>query len=274
MMFLSKNFLKVCLACLPILAFSLFSQAQQAPVLGSVNGSKIYAKQLDEWVKNAIAGGATDSPEMRQSILNELVVREAVLQDAKKSGLTSKPDNEFKIKIASQNAVMDLWFAEYFQKHPLTENDLKAEYDKQVELTKSGRNSNEYRVSQILLADEKDAERAIIQINSGAQFENIAKEKSLDKTSAANGGAVNWALPDQLMSPIGDVVMNLQKGKINNKPIKTQIGWHVIRLDDVRPYKIPSFEDAKQSLAQALIQKKKQEAIADLMKRTQVVQGK
>lgn len=255
-------------------SFSRLTHAQSSAVLGSVNGSKIYLKQLDEWVKNALDGGAADSPELRQSLLNELVIREAVLQDAKKNGLASRPENEFKIRVASQNALMDLWFAEYFQRHPLAESDLKVEYDKQIELTKSGRNSNEYKVSQILLASEKDAEQVIIRINAGASFEQVAKEKSLDKSTASNGGVVNWALPDQLMSPIGDLVMNLSKGKINGQPIKTQIGWHVIRLDDVRPYKIPRFEDVKQSLAQALVQKKRQEAIAELMKRTQIVQGK
>jgi peptidyl-prolyl cis-trans isomerase C len=250
------------------------AQTQASQVLGSVNGVKIYVKQLDEWVKNAVANGAKDDSGLRQQLINEIVVREAVLQEVKRSGLAVKPENDFKIKVAQQNVLMDLWFAEYFKNHPISDADVKAEYDRQANLTKDGRNSNEYKVSQILVSSEKDAEDIINKLNSGSSFESLARDKSLDKTSAQNGGSVNWAFPDQLMSPIGDIVLTLSKSKFTQKPVKTQIGWHVIRLDDVRKYKIPPYDEAKQTLAQQMVQKKKQEAVEQLMKKTKVVQGK
>ncbi len=263
---------RVALVAVSLLA--AFAVNAQTGVLGTVNGSPITKKQLDDWVKNAVANGAKDTPELRQSLLNEVVVREAVLQDVKKAGLVSKENNEFKVRVAQQNVLMDLWFAEYFKSHQVTESDVKAEYDRQVSLTRDGRNSNEYKLSQILVATESEAEAIISKLNSGSSFESLARERSLDKTSAAQGGAINWVLPDQIMPPIGDIVINLSKGKIAPNPIKTQIGWHIVRLDDSRKYKIPAYDDAKQSLAQNLMQRKKQEAVEELMKRSKVVQGK
>lgn len=240
----------------------------------SVNGVKIQTKQLEDWVKNAVNNGAKDSPELRQSILNELVVREAVLQDVKKTGLATRGQNDFKVKVAQQNVLMDLWFADYFQKHPISESDVRADYDRQANLTKEGRNSNEYKVSQIFVASEKEAEELIGKINSGTSFESLAREKSLDRASAVAGGAVNWALPDQMMAPIGDAVLTLSKGKITPKPIKTQSGWHILRLDDVRRFKLPAFEEVKQNIAQGMLQKQRQEAVAELIKKSTITQGK
>ena len=265
----------VTLIYLALIAGTTCVQAESAgPVLGSVNGAKIYVKQVDDWVKNAVASGAKDTPDLRKSITDELVVREAILQDVKKTGLANRPEIDFKIKMAQQNTLLDLWFAEYFKSNPITEQDLKAEYERQVNLTKEGRNSNEYKLSQILVADQLEAEAIIEKLNGGYSFEKMAKEKSLDKASGAQGGSVNWALPDQLMTPIGDVALNLTKGKVAQKPVKTQIGWHVIRLDDVRKYSIPAFDDVKQTIAQTLIQRKKQEAVAQLMSKSKFTQGK
>lgn len=257
-----------------LMTISQVAMAQAGGPSVSVNGVKIQAKQLEDWVKNAVNNGAKDSPELRQSILNELVVREAVLQDVKKTGLATRGDNDFKVKVAQQNVLMDLWFADYFQKHPIKESDLRADYERQANLTKEGRNSNEYKVSQIFVASEKEAEDLIVRINSGASFETVAREKSLDKASAASGGAVNWALPDQMMAPIGDAVVALTKGKMTSKPVKSQNGWHIVRLDDVRRFKLPAFEDVKQNIAQGMIQKQRQEAVAELVKKSNITQGK
>ena len=113
-----------------------FAHAQQAKTLLTVNGSKITSAQVDQWVSVSVSNGAKDTPELRQSILNDLVLREAVALDAKKTGLLTKGNNAFRIKMAEQNAMMDIWFAQYFANHPVTNEDVRAVYDKQVELSK------------------------------------------------------------------------------------------------------------------------------------------
>ena len=255
--------------------FSVTAQAQgSGQVLGVVNGGKVYVKQLEDWVKNAVANGATDSPELRKSIADELVVREAILQDVKKTGLATSPENDFKVKVAQQNILLDVWFANYFQKNPITEQAIKAEYDRELNLSKDPKNANEYKISQIVVANEKDAEDIINKLNLGTSFETLAKDKSLDRNSAAQGGSINWALAGQFLPPVGDAVMALSKGAFTAKPIKTQVGFVIVRLDDVRKFRMPSFDEAKGTIAQGMVQQRKQAAVAELMKTVTVTKGK
>lgn len=249
------------------------AHAQQSQTLLTVNGAKITAAQVDQWVAVSVSEGAKDTPELRQSILNDLVLREAVAQDAKKTGLLNKPNNAFKIKMAEQNAMMDIWFAQYFAAHPVTNEDVRAVYDKQVELSKDPKNSTEYLVAQIVVANEADGVEIIRQINNGASFADLAKAKSLDQTSGQQGGIVGWALPSQLTPPINDLVPNLTKGKVTQVPVKTSNGWHVIKVDDTRPFVLPTFDQARNAIAQSLIQQKRQEAVNVLMKSTKISKG-
>ena len=249
------------------------AHAQSSKTLLTVNGAKITNAQVDQWVSVSVSEGAKDTPELRQSILNDLVLREAVAQDAKKTGLLAKGNNAFKMKMAEQNATMDIWFAQYFADHPVTNDDVRAVYDKQVELSKDPKNSKEYLVSQIVVANEAEGVDLIKQINNGTSFAELAKAKSLDKNSAQQGGVVGWALPSQLAPPVNDLVPNLSKGKVTQTPVKTANGWHIIKVDDVRPFVMPTFDQAKNTIAQSLIQQKRQEAVNALMQTTKITKG-
>jgi len=246
------------------------ANAQPNKALVSVNGSKITASQVDQWVSVALSDGAKDSPELRQGILNDLILREAVAQDVKKSGLLSKSNNAFKVKLAEQNAVMDTWFAQYLASHPVTDAEIRGVYDKQLELSKDPQNAKEYLVAQIVVANEVEGVDLIKQINSGISFEELAKTKSLDKTSGAQGGVIGWALPSQLTAPVNDIAPNLGKGKFTQTPVKTANGWHVIKVNDVRPFTLPSFDQAKDAIAQSLLQQRRQEAVNALMRDVKV----
>jgi len=241
-------------------------------VLVLVNGAKITSGQLNDWVNVAVSEGAKDSPELRQSIMNDLILREAVSQDAKKTGLLTAGNNAFKIKVAEQNAVLELWFAQYFKAHPLSEADVKAEYEKQVALSKEPQNNKEYKLSQIVVGSESEANQIIAQLNKGASFASLAQEKSLDKNSGSRGGVMGWALPSQLVPPINEIVVSMTKGQFTLKPIQTSNGWHVVMVDDVKPFVIPSFDDAKAGIAQALVQQRRQEAVGALMKTIKISQ--
>lgn len=254
-------------------AFISFAHAQQAKTLLTVNGSKITSAQVDQWIAVSVSEGAKDTPELRQSILNDLVLREAVAQDAKKTGLLTKGNNAFKIRMAEQNAMMDIWFAQYFANHPVTNDDVRAVYERQVELSKDPKNSKEYLVSQIVLANEAEGIEIIKQINNGASFADLAKAKSLDQNSGQQGGIVGWALPTQLTPPINDLVPNLVKGKVTQAPVRTSNGWHIIKVDDVRPFVMPTFDQARNAIAQSLIQQKRQEAVNALMQNTKIAKG-
>jgi peptidyl-prolyl cis-trans isomerase C len=267
---------KIALSTLTAIVFagaSALAYAQSGPVLMTINGSKIYASQVNEMVSMAVANGAKDSPELRQNILNDLAVREVITQDIKKTGLLNKDNNAFKLKLAQQNTMLDLWFAEYFKTHPVTEADIKAEYDRQLAISKDPKNAKQYEVAQIMVATEAEAQDIIKQISAGTKFETLAKEKSLEKVSGAQGGVVGWVFPDQLAAPINDLVVSLGKGRVSPAPVKTNNGWHVIKVDDVRPFVMPEFDQVKNNIAQELVQKRRQEAINALLKDAKVSKG-
>ena len=141
------------------------AQAQNAAVV-VVNGTKIMQKEVDVIAKNAVLRGAKDSPELRQAIVNDLILREAILQDVKKNSIDKKGDNPEKIKLAQQQVLQELWFEEYLKAHPISEVDVRSDYDRQFNLTKDGKNSNEYKISQIIVSNESEAKDIISQINS------------------------------------------------------------------------------------------------------------
>ena len=261
------------LIALTLLGTVASAYSQSGPVLTTVNGSKIFTSQLNEMVALAVANGAKDSPELRQNVLDDLVVREVISQDIRKTGLLNKDNNALKLKLAQQNTLLDLWFEEYFKKNPVTESDIRAEYDRQAALSKEAQNSKQYEVSQIQVATEAEAAEIIQQINKGAKFETLAKDKSVEKISGAQGGLVGWVLPAQLAPPINMLIVNLDKGKVTQTPIRTNNGWHVIRVDDVRPFVIAPFDQVRNTLAQELVQQRRQQAINRLIQNAKVAKG-
>jgi peptidyl-prolyl cis-trans isomerase C len=262
-----------CIATVALTGTSVCAYAQSGSVAMTINGGKIYTSQVNEMVSMAVANGAKDSPELRQNVLNDLAVREAITQDIKKTGLLSKDNNALKLKLAQQNAMLELWFAEYFKLRPVTEADVKAEYDRQVAASKEPQNSQQYEVAQIMVATEAEAADIIKQINAGTKFETLAKEKSLEKVSGAQGGVVGWVFPAQLAPPINELIVNLGKGKVAPSPVKTNNGWHVIKLDDIRPFVMPAFDQVRNNIAQELVQQRRQEAINALLKDAKVIKG-
>jgi peptidyl-prolyl cis-trans isomerase C len=267
---------KTILRSLTALVFSsaaVLAYAQSGPVLMTINGSKIYTSQVNEMVAMAVANGAKDSPELRQNLLDDLVAREVISQDIKKTGLLNKDNNALRLKLAQQNTLLELWFEEYFKKNPVTESDVRAEYDRQVALSKEPQNSKQYEVSQIQVATEAEATEIIQQINKGAKFETLAKDKSLEKISGAQGGVVGWVLPAQLAPPINTLIVNLTKGQVSQSPIRTNNGWHVVKLDNVRPFVIAPFDQVRNNLAQELVQQRRQQAVNTLLKDAKVAKG-
>ena len=236
----------------------------------TVNGVKITTRQFNQRFSNAISEGGEDTPQLRQAILNDLIMREAVSQDLKRSGLIGKDKNIFQLEEAREKAMLDLWFAQYFKVHPLTDADVRAEYEKQTAASKDAKNAQEYLLSQIVVGSETEAIDIVNQLNSGIAFETLAKEKSLDKDSGAQGGLLGWALPTQITSPIDEAIVSMMAGQVT-KPIQTKAGWHIVKVNNTQPRAVPDFEHVKIGIAQKMAEDKRQQAIAELMSTVKVV---
>ena len=175
-----------------------------------------------------------------------------------------------KVEVARQSAILDLWFAQYFKAHPLTDADVRTEYEKQVAVSKDPNNTKEYQLSQIVVASEDEGIEIITQLNSGVAFETLAKEKSLDKDSGAQGGLLGWAVPSQITAPIDEAVISMALGQVT-QPIQTKVGWHIVKVNNIKPIAVPDFEQVKLGIAQKMAEEKRQQAVAELMSSVKVV---
>lgn len=221
--------------------------AQNAAV---VNGKPIPTAKVDEFVKALEAQGRPDSPQTRELVREELIAREIFVQQADKEGLSRNKDVERQLESTRQDILIRALIREHLTKNPVTDNDIKAEYDRFAKQSSAG--GKEYKASHILVEKEDEAKKIIEQLKKGEDFEGLAKKQSKDPGSGANGGDLGWATPDTFVKEFGDAMAGLEKGKTVTEPVKTQFGFHVIRLDDVRTAAPPPLEQVKPQIQQQL----------------------
>jgi peptidyl-prolyl cis-trans isomerase C len=241
------------IARLLALLISMATFPAMAQNLAVVNGKPVPTSRADLMVKQMATQGQQDSPQLRAMVKEELINREILIQEADKQGLANNADVKNQIEIARQAIVIRALVSEYLKKHPITDAEIKAEYDR----FKAQAGDKEYKARHILVEKEEDAKAIIAKLKGGAKFEDLAKQ-SKDTGSAANGGDLDWASPASFVKPFSDAMVGLQKGQITETPVKTQFGYHVIRLDDIRAAKIPTLDEVKPQISESLQQKKLQ----------------
>jgi peptidyl-prolyl cis-trans isomerase C len=174
------------------------------------------------------------------------------MQEARKRGLETSEDYKAQIELARQSLLIRELFASFQKKNPVTEAEIKAEYDKFV----AANGGKEYRARHILVDKEDEAKTLIADIKKGAKFEDLAKKASKDPGSGANGGDLDWANAASYVPEFSNAMVKLEKGQMTDTPIKSQFGFHVIRVDDVREAQLPKMEEVKPQITQQLTQAK------------------
>lgn len=251
----SKKF--TALAIVAALAINpAFAQDKSAAV---VNGVTISQERVEMNVKGAMAQGQADTPELRKAIRDDLINREVMLQAAVKNGLDKTSEVVQQIELAKQTVLVNAYAQDQLKKNPITETQLQQAFD----TLKAKLGDKEYSARHILVASEAEARDIIAQLGKKAKFEKLA-EKSKDTGSAEHGGLLGWTVPKNFVEPFANALLNLRKGEYTKDPVQTQFGWHVIKLDDVRPLKVPSFDELKPQLTQRLQQQELQKIITDL----------
>ena len=150
--------------------------------------------------------------------------------------------------LASQTVLVRAYVADWVQKNPVPESELKSKYEK----IKTQIGDKEYHVRHILVEKEDEAKEVIAELQKGAKFDDLAKARSKDPGSKDKGGDLDWNAPASFVKPFGDAMMKTSKGKFTPQPVQTQFGWHVILVEDERPAKVPSFDEVKPQLQQRL----------------------
>lgn len=234
--------------------------------VATVNGKPIPAARVDQMVKQVVAQGrATDSPQLREMIKKDLIGREVLIQEADKQNVGGRPEVKAAIDNARQSIIINAMLADYVKKNPVKDADIKAEYDK----AKAAAPDKEYHARHILVEKEDDAKAIIAKLKGGAKFEELAKQ-SKDPGSAAQGGDLGWTDPARFVPEFSKAMTSLQKGAITETPVKTQYGYHVIKLEETRPLTIPPLEQVKQQVAEQVQQRKLAEYRESLLKKAKI----
>ena len=226
--------------------------ASMAQNVAIVNGKAVPTARVEALAQQLARSGRPVTPEMQNQLRDEVIAREVFIQEAQKQGLDATEDFRSQVELARQTLLIRELFAAYQKNNPVTDADVKAEYDKYV----AANSGKEYRARHILVAKEDEAKAIIAQLKKGGKFEDIAKKSSKDPGSGANGGDLDWAAASNYVPEFSDAMTKLAKGKTTETPVKTQFGFHVIRLDDVREAQLPKFEDVKPQISQQLQQQK------------------
>lgn len=232
-----------------VAAFSMSAWAQNLAV---VNGKPVPSSRVEALKQQVERSGRPVTPEILAQIKEELIAREIFMQEARKRGLDASDDYKAQLELARQSLLIRELFANFQKKNPVTDAEIKAEYDKFV----AANGGKEYRARHILVEKEDEAKALIAEIKKGGKFEDMAKKASKDPGSGANGGDLDWANAASYVPEFSNAMVKLDKGQMTDAPVKSQFGFHIIRVDDVREAQLPKLDEVKPQITQQLTQSK------------------
>ena len=256
-----------------IVASCFATSASYAQNVATVNGVQIPDAQFDRTLSGAIAQGQKDTPELRSAIKNELINRQLLAQAAAKGGLDKTPEAQAQWAQIRENFLVELYLIDYSKANPITDSDVRAEYDREVSALKASGSTNEYKVSIIIVPTDSEAAAVLSQLKKGASFESVAKEKSIDQTKV-QGGLVGWVLPSQINPEIGAAIKKLNKGTYTTSPVQTQAGWNIVKVDDKKPFKIPDYNEVQNRVRQKLLQQQRVNLVNTLREQAKISDAK
>nr|WP_232505023.1 peptidylprolyl isomerase [Rubrivivax gelatinosus] len=237
--------------------------AAQAQNIAVVNGKPVPKARVETLLQQAARAGQQISPELQQQARDQVVLREIFVQEAEKKGLATSADYKAQMELARQSILIRELFDNFRKTHPVADATAQAEYDK----IKASAAGTEYHARHILVETEDQAKALIAQIKAGASFEELAKKNSKDPGSGENGGDLDFAKPDAYVPEFSQAMVALKKGEMTETPVKSQFGWHIIRLDDTREAQFPAFEEVKDQLKQRMEQASLQQYQEELRKK-------
>ena len=236
--------------------------AVMAQNIATVNGKPVPKSRVDTLVKSATHGQGEAPPELLQQAKDQVVIREIFAQAAEAKGIAKSAEYQSQLDLAKQAIMINQLFDQYRKDHPVSEADAKVEYEK----VKAQQSGNEYHARHILVESEDEAKKLIAQIKAGGKFDEIAKKSSKDTGSAENGGDLDWSKPTSYVPEFAAALQALKPGQMTDTPVKTQFGYHIIKLEEVRPATFPSYDEVKDKLKQQMEQVKIQEYQEQLRK--------
>ncbi|WP_353141494.1 peptidylprolyl isomerase [Limnohabitans sp.] len=245
---MKKQLICTVVAAAVLTTLSLSATAQNIAI---VNGKAVPTARVEALAQQVARSGRPITPDVEAQIKEEVIAREIFMQEAQKRGLDATPEYKTQIELARQTILIRELFAEFQKTSAVTDADVQAEYDKFV----AANGGKEYRARHILVETQAQADAILASLKKGGKFEDIAKKQSKDPGSGANGGDLDWAASGNYVKEFSDAMVSLNKGQLS-APVKSQFGFHIIRLDDVREAQLPKIEDVKPQIVQQMTQQR------------------
>ncbi len=243
-------------AALVVAAAALLSPlAALAQNVTTVNGKAVPKARVEALMQQATRAGQPVTPELETQARDQVVLREIFVQEATRRGMAASKDFATQMSLARESILIRELFEDFRKKNTITDEAAKVEYEK----FKAQATGTEYRARHILVDKEDDAKALIVQIKGGAKFEDLAKKSSKDTGSAENGGDLDFAKPESYVPEFGAALQKLKKGELTETPVKSQFGYHVIRLEDTREASFPGFDEVKAQIKQRMEQARLQQ---------------
>ena len=224
-------------------------------VVATVNGTEIHESQLREVY--------TGLPQQMQSHVTErqlvdiAINNKLITDDARKENMSSDPEVKKSLKLVEEQFMRQAWLKKHSSAVP--DDQVKKRYD---ELAASFKPEEEIHAHHILVETAEQAKAIIADLQSGGNFEEIAKAKSKDPSAARNGGDLGFFTKAQMVPEFADAAFALSIGQVTAQPVKSQFGYHVIRLDEKRMSTVPPYAEAKEDVRRQL----GQQVVQDLLK--------
>jgi peptidyl-prolyl cis-trans isomerase C len=238
---------------------------QQRPFV-TVNGVAVPEIDARIAIADRRAAGAADTPALQGAVRNQLVARELFAQQARKQGLDKNAVLQARARIAREELLARAYEEDYLAKHPLGDEQLRKEYDG----IKARSGDREFLVRQIVLASEDEAKNAIARLRGGESFQSVAA-LSKDEAGRARGGELGWRTAANLPPQLAEAAAKLAKGQYTQQPVQGPAAWHVLLVEDTRPFAMPPFDDKiKAQLRQVLARQALAAHLGELLKGAKV----
>ncbi len=231
-----------------------------AETIFTVNGVDVDSALVDLYFENRLGEpGSTPTPEQRTALMAEL--RDIYLLSTQDIGseLAQEPRLAATIQLQTHNAIAQAVAGDYRASVEVSEEEILAEYAEQIKMAPQ----LQFKARHILVASQGEAIDLITELDGGADFEELAREKSTGP-SGPTGGDLDWFSPNQMVPPFSNAVAAMEDGEYTSEPVQKQFGWHVILREESRDSEPPTFESVREVITQQVQQMKLQAHIASL----------
>ena len=210
------------------------------PVVATVNGQPIYLSEL-QVAQQALPPQYRNMPlsSVYPALLDRIVDSKLVVADGKKNKVDADAAFKKRMAFVEEQVIQDFWLQKELGKR-ITPDKLQARYQEKL---KSMPAEDEVHARHILVATEQEAKDLLAELKKGTPFDKLAREKSTDKASGAEGGDLGWFKRTDMVKEFSDAAFALKKGELSETPVKTQFGFHVVKVEDRRQAPPPSFEE-------------------------------